>query len=130
MTRAESLPDDIAGLKALVLAERAARRTAQVEIEMLKLQIAKLRREQYGVSSERSARLIEQLELELSEREETVAAQVTASEIASPAAVAVRSFHRQKPARCPRICRASAWCMLLPPPARVAAARCASSART
>jgi len=110
VTHADSLPDDIASLKALVLAERAARRTAQVEIEMLKLQIAKLRREQYGVSSERSARLIEQLELELAEREESVAQEVAAGEIATAARsdppdpsenVAVRSFHRQKPARRP-----------------------------
>jgi transposase len=111
MTRhPDSLPDDIASLKALVLAERAARRTAQVEIEMLKLQIAKLRREQYGVSSERGARLIEQLELALAEREESVAQEVAAGEIATAARsdppdprdnVVVRSFHRQKPARRP-----------------------------
>jgi transposase len=97
----DSLPDDIASLKALVLAERAARRTVQLEIEMLRLQIAKLRREQYGVSSERSARLIEQLELALHEHEETAAQESTAAAIASPDNVAVRSFHRRKPARRP-----------------------------
>ena len=48
----DSLPDDIAALKALVLSERAARLGAEaeaqlraIEIETLKLQIAKLRRE-------------------------------------------------------------------------------------
>ena len=48
---------------------RAAR--VRLEIERLKLLLAKVRREQYGQSSERGARLIEQLELQLAELEET-----------------------------------------------------------
>jgi transposase len=66
----------------------------------VKLKIAKLRHEQYGASSERSARLIEQLELELTDLEETAAEQSTAGEVAAPA-VPVRNFTRRKPARRP-----------------------------
>ena len=109
-TTADSLPDDIDALKALVLAERAARLDAEaeararaLEIETLKLKIAKLRHEQYGASSERGARLLDQLELALADLEETAAEQSTAGEIATPAdaAVPVRSFTRRKPARRP-----------------------------
>lgn len=105
-TTADSLPDDIDALKALVLAERAARLDAEaeararaLEIETLKLKIAKLRHEQYGASSERGARLLEQLELELTDLEENAAEQATAREAAS--ASVVRSFTRRKPARRP-----------------------------
>ena len=106
----DSLPDDIDALKALVLAERAARLNAEAEartralmIETLKLKIAKLRHEQYGASSERSTRLLEQLELALADLEETAAEQATGSEAAAQAdgAVPVRSFARRKPARRP-----------------------------
>ena len=65
-----SLPDDIAELKRLVAskdAELAAARNgllaATLEIEKLKAQLARLRRQAYGQSSERLAREIEQLEL-------------------------------------------------------------------
>ena len=41
-------------------------------IQELKLEIAKLRRDKYGISSERRARLIDQLELQLEELEVSV----------------------------------------------------------
>ena len=57
---AASLPDDLAAAHAMILAERAARleaeavvSSARLEIERLKLLLAKARREQYGQSSER-----------------------------------------------------------------------------
>jgi transposase len=77
MTKAsDSLPDDVETLQAMLIAERAARIVAEVKarnaeaegharalvIEQMKFTIAKLRHEQYGQSSERSA-LIEQFEL-------------------------------------------------------------------
>ena len=87
----DSLPDDIAALKALVLSERAARLGAEaeaqlraIEIETLKLQIAKLRRERYAPSSENAARL-EQLELALADLEETASERATAAEVAAQA---------------------------------------------
>ena len=43
---------------------------AALEIERLKLLLARMRRERFGQSSERGARLIEQLELQLAELEE------------------------------------------------------------
>ena len=54
------LPDDIAILKAMVIAGGR-------EIEALKLTIAKLRRDKFGASSERGAKLLDQLELQLAE---------------------------------------------------------------
>lgn len=83
MTSANAYPDDIEALKAM-LRERDARidhlesavesqaavvATARVEIEHLKLLIAKLRRMAFGRSSENLDRQIEQLELRLEDLE-------------------------------------------------------------
>ena len=46
----------------MILAERAARLVSEIAVERLKLEVARLRRERFGASSERSAR-IDQLEL-------------------------------------------------------------------
>jgi transposase len=76
-----TLPDDPAALVAMIVALRgelteaqAARRTAELglqvrtlEAEKLRAQIARLRRQQYGRSSERLTGEIEQLELRLDE---------------------------------------------------------------
>ena len=77
------LPDDVAALKALLnaatrradeaearLANAKARESAtEAMIAHLKLQIAKLKREAYGASAERSKRLLAQMELQLEESE-------------------------------------------------------------
>jgi transposase len=104
----DPLPDDIETLKALLLAERAARQAAEAEarnrallIEKLKYIIAKLRHERFGQSAERGA-LLAQLELQLSELQEDAAqAEAVAEQAAVRAKVAVRSFQRRKPARRP-----------------------------
>lgn len=104
----DPLPDDTETLKAMLLAERAARLSAEaearvraLEIEKLKFLIAKLRHERYGQSAERSA-LLEQLELQLADLEEDAGQAATAAELAAATAkVEVRSFTRQKPARRP-----------------------------
>ena len=57
----------------------------RLEIERLKLMLAKARREQYGQSSERGRLLVEQLELAIEDLEETQAEQETEAEIAAPA---------------------------------------------
>ncbi|WP_420993645.1 IS66 family transposase [Cupriavidus sp. 30B13] len=62
-----TLPDDIATLKAMIIARDSALRDHAIEIEHLKLLIAKLRRLQYGHRSEKLDRQIEQLELKLEE---------------------------------------------------------------
>jgi transposase len=71
---AAELPDDVASLKALVLEQRAKLASHQAEIEQLKLLIAKLRRMQFGRSSERLDRQIEQMELRLEELQSAQAA--------------------------------------------------------
>ena len=114
MSADDSLPDDIATLKAMLVAERAARRgkaereakahARALEIEKLKFAIAKLRHQRFGQSAERGA-LIEQLELQLADLEENAAEAEAAAEIATKAAsadaVQVRGFERKKPARRP-----------------------------
>lgn len=103
-TEPESLPTDLVAAHAMIRAERAARLAAEtagaaarlaldIEIERLKLEIARLRRERFGASSERSAR-IEQLELTLENLEEA------AAEIAATDPVTVEPVVRQhRPAR-------------------------------
>src|SRR5215218_10216872 len=100
----------------MIRAERTARLAAEararqaeaevssshLEIERLKLLLAKARREQYGRSSERGAKLVEQLELQLAELEETAAEEETTAEIAAPAREPVaHSRGARKPARRP-----------------------------
>jgi transposase len=112
----DRLPDDAETLKAMVVAERAARVAAEaraedlaaesrartLEIERLKFLIAKLRHERFGASSERRTRLLEQLELELAELEECTSEGDVAAELAcAPEVSKARSFTRRKPARRP-----------------------------
>jgi transposase len=100
------LPDDVDALKALLLKERAEVAAAQAKlsdsdavIAHLKLQIAKLKREQYGQSSERSSRLIDQLELQLEEVEATASEDDLLAEMAAAKTTQVAAFTRKKPAR-------------------------------
>ena len=62
-----ALPDDVKMLKALVLEHRAQLASHVAEIEYLKLLLAKLRRMQFGRSSEKLGKEVEQLELRLEE---------------------------------------------------------------
>ena len=118
MSTTDSLPDDVATLKAMVIATQAARleaeataRNAEAEvrarelvIEQMKFTIAKLRHERFGQSSERSAAL-EQLELSLADMEEDASEAEAAAQMAVNAAarakIAVAAFERRKPARRP-----------------------------
>ena len=119
-TAVSPLPNDIEALKALVLAatrqaNAATQRAAEAEARLanaqaqasatealiahLKLQIAKLRREQYGPSAERSQRLLDQMELQLEDfeadaTEDNLAAAATAEKTATVAA-----FERKRPVR-------------------------------
>lgn len=103
MLTAATLPDDIDALKALVLAmaqtvqqleTTVASRTQ--EIERLTLLIAKLKRMQFGRSSEKLARQIEQLQLELEELQTTEAEQTPL-----PAASSSAPAERKHPGRRP-----------------------------
>jgi transposase len=102
------LPDDVEALKALVLKGRAEAAAAQARISdsdaiiaHLKLQIAKLKREQYGQSSERSSRLIDQLELQLEEIEASASEDDLLAEMAAARTTQVAAFTRKKPSRKP-----------------------------
>lgn len=87
----EPLPSDLAAAHAIIIAERAARLAAESDrssaaalIAHLKLEIEKLRRQLYGTRSERKARLLDQLELQLEELE----ANATEDELAAEKAAA------------------------------------------
>src|SRR5271163_3067149 len=90
-------------LKALIVSQHELIMSRESEIEQLKLLIAKLRRMQYGRSSEKLDRQIEQLELRLEALQQNDAEMVAAipGKIASvePAA---RSSRRPLPAHLPR----------------------------
>ena len=78
-----TLPDDIDALKAMVAELRQQLSSRKLEIEHLKLTIAKLRRMQFGRKSEKLDRQIEQLELRL---EDLQADEGAADVAAAPAA--------------------------------------------
>ena len=75
--------------------------SAEALIAHLRLTIEKMRRELYGQRSERSARLLDQMELELEELEATASEDELAAERAAAAGTTVRSFTRKKPSRKP-----------------------------
>lgn len=67
----------------------------------MKLQIEKMRREFYGARSERTARLMEQMELQLEELETSVSEDDLAAEQAAVRAGTAPRFTRRRPARKP-----------------------------
>ena len=64
---ADHVPEDQNALKAALIQTRAKLSSAEALIEHLQLVIAKMRRELFGRRSERSQRLLDQLELQLEE---------------------------------------------------------------
>ena len=102
----DSLPATLAEAHALLLSERAEtarmramNTSATALIAHLKLQIEKLRRALFGPRSERTARLIDQLELQLEELEADAGADAAAE--AAAAKTTVRVFERRRPSRQP-----------------------------
>uniref|UniRef100_UPI0035C6683D IS66 family transposase n=1 Tax=Bradyrhizobium brasilense TaxID=1419277 RepID=UPI0035C6683D len=73
----------------------------RLEIERLKLMLAKARREQFGQSSERGKLLVEQLELAIEDLEETQAEQETKAELAAPGAAKEKRAQNPRPPRRP-----------------------------
>jgi transposase len=112
---AEPLPDDIAALKAALLS--ATTRSRQVEAELAlakarasddqamiahqKLQIAKLQHQLYGQRSERTVRLLDQLELGFAELESSATVDEMAAEQAAARTTNVAPFMRKRPSRQP-----------------------------
>jgi hypothetical protein len=108
----EALPDDIETLQAALIVARAEAAVArarqsddQALIAHLRLQIEKLNRDRYGPRSERSARLLDQLELTLEELEVSATQDELVAEMAAArtanATTKVASFTRQRPSRKP-----------------------------
>lgn len=85
----------------MILAERAARASDAALIAHLELEIEKLRRTLYGPSSERKARLLDQLELQLEELAAAATEDELAAEEAAQKTQTVRSFQRKRPLRKP-----------------------------
>ena len=112
---ADDLPEDIDALKAALLAERdrAARVAAELAVAQAKasddqaliahqqLQIAKLTRELYGQHSERSVRLLDQMELAFEELQSSATEDELAAERATAKTTNVVAFIRKRPARQP-----------------------------
>jgi transposase len=73
----------------------------RLEIERLKLMLAKARREQFGQSSERGKQLIEQLELAIEDLEETQAEVEAKAEMAAPQAAKEKRDRTPRPPRKP-----------------------------
>ena len=108
-------PSDLEALRAALSAAEARANEAEAEaarlvaeasnaeaiIAALKLTIEKLRRELYGQRSERKARLLGQLELQLEELEADASADELAAEQAAAKTTTVGSFTRQRPSRKP-----------------------------
>jgi transposase len=115
ISKPDDLPSDLVSALAALQAEREARlraeamaASAQAElsdnaalIAHLELRIEKLKRELYGQRSERTARLIEQLELELEELVTTATEDELAAQAAAAKTQSVRSFTRKRPVRKP-----------------------------
>jgi transposase len=111
-----NLPNDIEALKAALVAERDRRIIAEADaavakaklsddqalIAHLKLQIEKLKRELYGPRSERTARLLDQLELQLEELETAATEdEIAAEKAAAKTSTNVAAFTRKRPSRKP-----------------------------
>ena len=115
ITATSALPNDLEALRAFAaaavlradeaearLANANARESATAAlIAHLKLQIAKLKREQYGASAERTRRLLDQMELQLEELEADASEDALVADVAAEKTASVRSFGRKVPARKP-----------------------------
>ena len=115
MSTAATPPDDVAALKAALLA--ATERASLVEAELAnararlsddqaliahqQLQIAKLQHQLYGQRSERAVRLLDQLALGFDELESSATEDEIAAEQAAARTIQVAPFTRRRPARQP-----------------------------
>ena len=118
----EALPDDIEALKAALVAARGegiaeAARAAHAETELAvaraqasdnqaliahqQLRIDKLMRQLYGPRSERTSRILDQIELQFEEMESSATEDEIAAEMAVAKTTTVAAFTRKRPARKP-----------------------------
>ena len=102
-----ALPDDIDALRAVIAAQaeelaaaKAGLKVRTLEVEKLKIQLARLRRMTFGQSSEKIAREIEQLELALEDLEaEAADLPEDAPQVADSAAAANQPQTKPRPRR-------------------------------
>ena len=85
----------------MLAAAQSEAKVRALEIERLKLQLAKARRERFGQSSERGKLLVEQLELAIEDLEETQAEEETKAESAAPEPKAPRRRPQRGPRKLP-----------------------------
>jgi hypothetical protein len=112
----EALPDDIEALKAALVAARGegiaeAVRAAHAEAELAvarakasddqALIAQKLMRQLYGPRSERTSRILDQIELQFEEMESSATEDEIAAEMAVAKTTTVAAFTRKRPARKP-----------------------------
>lgn len=117
------LPNDVESLKELVIAQRALLLSRDVEIEKLKIELARLKRLRFGRSSEKLDAQIAQLELTLEELEASEAQLLAPRLEATPAEEpATRPVRRALPAHLPRE-------SLTHPPAACTCPECGGSLR-
>ena len=97
----EKLRAELAALRSELARSNAVVSASEALIAGLKLEIAMLKRDKYGRSAERTARLIDQLELQLEELETAAAEDAIRTEQAEEKATKVSSFERRKPVKKP-----------------------------
>jgi transposase len=111
----EAFPNDIVALKAALVIEAARAVHAEAELAVARakasddhalianqqLQIEKLRRQLYGPRSERTSRLLDQIELQFEELESSATEDEIAAEMAVAKTTTVAAFTRKRPARQP-----------------------------
>jgi transposase len=101
----DNLPDDAAALKRIIAAMAQDALTAQAEIARLKFQLARYRRAEFGRSSEKLARDLEQLELALETLETDQAERLARHRRQWPRQSRPRPKRRsRRGARCPNTC--------------------------
>ena len=100
-TQSDQLPSDLAGAHAMIVALRSEALIRRLETEKLKFLIARLRKEQFGQSSERGRLLADQLELAIADVEESQGAAEAEADIAAAAAAmsASSAAASERPAR-------------------------------
>jgi transposase len=97
----DSQPEDIATLRAELALARARMADDAATIARQNLEIAKLKRQIWGPRSERTARLLDQMELGLEELEAAATEDEIAAEVAAAKTTRVSAFTRKRPSRQP-----------------------------
>ena len=99
--RVATLEAALAGAEARASAAEARATSGEALIAHLKLEIQKLNRDRFGPSSERSRRLLDQMELQLEELEATATQDELLADAAAARTTTVAGFTRKRPSRKP-----------------------------